>query len=408
MKKPRILAFIFKRKVSGADGEVQNPYFEEISARLGTLQVVLYLCLFAFITVSFISNSELITYQNFYHFFQDLNASVLSGEVFSEEALTYPTDRQQDFSLYRGGLVVAGNRNLTVFSSSNKQSVSENLDNYQNPAVEGTGKYVLIYELGGTRYSLYNLHQQMHTGKTDFPITGAAVSESGSFALISASEQYTSVVSLYNDRFSLINRYNKNGYVMDVDVNKKGTLISILTSEVEQGQYRTSLEIYRVGETEARTVVPLSRSVGLDCSFSTQSTVIALCADGVFFIDEQGIQRASLDFGDTPLAAYDVGEHGIAVALQASPLLPKDLLIFFDADGKLIYRIESGVRISQLEIYGDSVFALSSDSILRFSKKGEIAFAWSGMTADREMLAIDEDEILLCSPQRAIYLRMSS
>ena len=53
----------------------QNAHYEAISSRLGILQVVLYLSLFAFVVLSLITNSELVTYRNFYYFFKDLNAS---------------------------------------------------------------------------------------------------------------------------------------------------------------------------------------------------------------------------------------------------------------------------------------------------------------------------------------------
>ena len=46
----------------------QNPYYERISEKLGILQVVLYLSLLAFVVLSFFMNTNLITYQNFYHF----------------------------------------------------------------------------------------------------------------------------------------------------------------------------------------------------------------------------------------------------------------------------------------------------------------------------------------------------
>ena len=42
-----------------------NPYYEKISAGLGIVQVVLYLTLFSFVVLSFLRNTNLITYQNF-------------------------------------------------------------------------------------------------------------------------------------------------------------------------------------------------------------------------------------------------------------------------------------------------------------------------------------------------------
>ena len=117
-------------------GKTRNEYYENISAGLGILQVVLYLSLFAFVVVSFLTNTRLITYQNFYHFFQDLNASAERVDIFSHDSLSYSTDEEQSFTLYRKGLAVAGNTGVTIFSATGRQLVSHGIQ-YNDPvAVE--------------------------------------------------------------------------------------------------------------------------------------------------------------------------------------------------------------------------------------------------------------------------------
>ena len=173
----------------------QNAYYERISEKLGILQVILYLSLLAFVVLSFFANTNLITYQNFYHFFKDLNASAETVNVLDTDSVSYPMDEEQSFVLYRKGLAIAGNNNVTVFTAAGRQTVSKAIS-YQNPMAVGNGKYLLVYELGGMQYSLYNSDVQIHSAKTDYPIFGAEVSESGKYALITSSRDYATVVSL--------------------------------------------------------------------------------------------------------------------------------------------------------------------------------------------------------------------
>ena len=147
----------------GKDG---NEYYENISAGLGILQVILYLSLFAFVVFAFLTNTNLITYQNFYHFFQDLNASAERVDIFSHDSLSYSTDEEQSFTLYRKGLAVAGNTGVTIFSATGRQLVSHGIQ-YNDPVAVGSGKYLLVYERGGKQYSLYNANTQMHAGETE-------------------------------------------------------------------------------------------------------------------------------------------------------------------------------------------------------------------------------------------------
>ena len=126
----------FQRQPKGAQsavapatkfGKARNEYFENISAGLGILQVVLYLSLFAFVALSILSNTNLITYQNFYHFFQDLNASAERVDIFTLDSVSYSTDEEQSFTLYRKGLAVAGNTGVTIFSATGRQLVSHGI-----------------------------------------------------------------------------------------------------------------------------------------------------------------------------------------------------------------------------------------------------------------------------------------
>ena len=69
----------------------QNEYYENISLRFGIAQVVLYMGLLAFVVLSFLANTSLITYQNFYHFFKDLNSSFDDVDVVYSDKLVYPS-----------------------------------------------------------------------------------------------------------------------------------------------------------------------------------------------------------------------------------------------------------------------------------------------------------------------------
>ncbi len=410
-RKLKGLAFFKKKQEEISLEASENEYFESISKRLGNTQVVLYLCLFAFILVFFFRNINLITYQNFYHFFQDLGATASASEVFSEEAVTYPTSSEQSFALYREGLAVAGNQSLTLFSSSGRQSFSVNLDNYRNPVAEGKGKYLLVYELGGTRYSLYNFYTKLHEGTTERPITGATVADNGMYAIISSTEQYASVVSLYNDRFALVNRYNyveSDGYVMDADVTENGSSIAILTSASAGDGFRTVLRIYKPGEKTAVKETLLGTSLGLDCSFSNQSSLIVLCTDGVFFATSKGAIVATQSFNKASPVASVMDGNGIAVVLEGADASQKDSLVVFDPGGKLQYQASVSERIHQISRYGNSIFLLSTGQIRRVSIKGGDDIVWEGMTEGRRMLTLRENEILLCSPQKAVYIPIGS
>ena len=396
----------FLRKMQGKMQKrpfFRNEYYENISARLGILQVVLYLSLFAFVILSFFQNTELITYRNFYRFFKDLNASAESVFDRDYDSVSYPVGESQSFTLYRKGLAVAGNNAVTIFSSTGRQTVSQNIS-YQTPVAVGAGKYLLVYDLGGLQYSLYNSYTQIFSGSCEYPITGAAVSDSGSYAIVSSSETYTSVVSLYSEDFSLLNRYNKTGYVMDVSINAKGNGLAILTSTPDGGAFSTELMLCKPGEGKADAQISLGDTMGWKCAFTADDCVAVLHEGGLVYYSSKGEKISAYSFvGSAPLAV-DIGADGVALCMPSTKKNEKNVIIVFDKSGKMLYNESISEQPQQIARAGNSLYWITNDGVYRLSlKNGDVAFSACSVS-QKKLLASSETEALLCSPQKAEYI----
>lgn len=384
-------------------GKQRNEYFENISAGLGILQVILYLSLFAFVVFSFLTNTNLITYQNFYHFFQDLNASAERVDIFSHDSVSYPTNDEQSFALYRKGLAVAGNTGVTIFSATGRQLVSHGIQ-YNDPVAVGSGKYLLVYERGGKQYSLYNANTQMHAGETEYPISGAAVSDSGMYALISSASDANSAVYLYNNRFALINIYKKGGNVLDAAISADGRRIALLTAVPDSGGVSTAVMLAEPGKGSAIAERVIEVSVGIRCHFTVSGKLAVLCTTGVAYFSNNGEMELFYDFeGKIPTTA-DLSGDGLAICLKKTAISEKNIAIIFDKSGKIVYNDVIPQSIDNL-VYRDGVlFWTDHRGVSRLDLgNGSIDFE-EYATDGKKLLAVDDKEILLCSPQKAVYI----
>ena len=400
--------FLPRKKKKPTDLNIpQNEYYENISARLGIVQVVLYLSLFAFVVLSFFRNTQLITYQNFYYFIKDLNASSESVFAFESDAVTYPTDSEQSFTLYRKGLAVAGNSSVTIFTATGRQTVSQNIS-YRNPVAVGTGKYLLVYELGGLQYSLYNSYAQVFVGSSEYPILGAAVSNSGMYAIVSSSENYTSTVSLYSSNFSLLNRYNKVGYVMDVSINQKGTQVAILSSTPQGGEFFTELMLCEPGKSKADTKETIEESLGWRCSFTSDGNIAVLHEKGILYLSDDGEELSSYSFAGKTPAAVDISEDGVSLCLTSDGAFEEKKIIVFDKNGKMLYNGSVTARVQQIARSGNSLYWFSDKGIHRLNLKNQESSSLEYDVSKKKLLAPSETEVLICSPQKAEYITFNS
>lgn len=403
--KRKIPALIPWQAEKSPSDQEQNPYYERVSERLGVFQVILYFSLFAFVVLSFFSNTELITYQNFYRFFKDLNASVEGVDVINTDSVSYPTDTEQSFTLYRNGLAVAGNHSVTIFTAAGRQTVSKTVS-YQHPVAVGTGKYLLVYELGGVKYSLYNSYTQVYAGETAYPISGAAVSDSGMYVLISSSAQYVSEVYLYNDNFTLINRYARSGYVTDVAINEKGTLLALLTSDTHEGVFSTEVALCEPGEREFKATADVGTAIGLSCVFTEGNTLSVLTAEGVYALNQNGRVLRSHSFDGLTLACASCTADGITVALRDSVMSTEDTVILFGKDGRLLFKERFAEGTTQISRSGSTAFLLSSDGIRAVRGGNGTSSFYPIQVGAKIMLAIGRDEVLLCTAKKAEYVQI--
>ncbi len=390
-----------KRK-QGLPEAPQNAYYEEISARLGILQVVLYLSVLTFAVLSFATNTSLITYRNFYYFFRDLSASAEKVDIFDADSVSYPMEEEQSFSLYRRGLAVAGNRTVTLFSAAGRPLLSKNIS-YRSPVAVGHGKYLLVYEMGGTQYSLYNSSAQLHTEETGSAIYGAAVSDSGMYALFFRGKDQSEIL-LYNNRFSLINRFRLNGYVMDASIASDGSRIAVLQSDVSGGIYRTRLLLATPGAEDAPKEVYTETSMGISCAFTSAGNVVALCTEKLVVCDTDGKIKNEYDFSGATPADADLGADGAALLLKRNNVSGEKTRIVFDKDGNVVYNEETTEPVSQLCLSDGMLFWFSDGAVCRRNLKTGETDSLACTTDRRTLIAIDENEVLCCSGQKAVYL----
>lgn len=392
----------FKRRGAVKADLPVNAYYEAVSERYGIAQVILYSVLLAFVVLSFLGNTGMITYQNLYYFVKDLNASAETVDVFKTDSISYPTGTSQSFTLYRKGLAVAGNNSVTVFTAGGRQTVSKSIL-YQNPTAVGSGKYLLVYDLGGNEYSLYNSYTCIHSGKTEAPIRSVSMSDSGMYAIVTQTERNPSVVELFNSDFELINRYPYHGYVSEVAIHPKGSYLAVPVSEHQNGALETWVRIYRPGEGELFAEARLGNSLGYRCSFTDGGLVAVFCGDGIYYTSVRGkIEAQSLFEGDQPVA-FDMNREGCAIVLKKNKNSFKKYVILFDKSGNMLYNSTVDETVEAVVLCDGVAFLKTSNAILRANPSNQELSRLPCVTEQRTLLALDRDRVLLCSAKQAVF-----
>ena len=383
---------------------VMNPYYEDVSEKLGIAQVLTFLVLLGFVVISLLRNTGMITYRNFYYFFKDLNASVQTFDFFHTDAVSYSVDQNQSFTLYRQGIAVAGNRSVTLFSSSGRQSISEKIQ-YRNPVAVGSGKYLLIYDLGGNQYALYNSYTCVWSGTSTRTIRGADLSDSGSFAIITDAADYLSVVEYYNGNFGLRNRYSYQAYVTDVSINAKGTGLAVLISDANAGSFSTELRLYEPGSDRESSRTRISDSLGWTCSYTSAGNIAVLTGTEITFLNSKGEILGQDAFDGTSVKSAELNEYGAAILLAARERQTDCSLRIYDKNGKRQYREQIGENYQSLSLTSGAIYLLAANGVCRVRTGSGTTDFMELAAAQCKILGLDANRFYLCHPQKAICYR---
>ena len=385
-------------------------YYASVSARYKVAQRILVLLLVFFLLFSIFTNIREITYGNLFYFVRDFGNAV-DIESTNYETLSYDVYQNQNFSLYRGGIAAVSPSNVSVFTATGRRTLKSRAD-FVIPYSVCSDKYVLVYDMSGNSFALYNSFSKVYTESFDYPITDAAISDSGAFAVLTRSSDYKSVINVYNKSFKLIGRYSKNLYALDLSIDDKGERMAVLFYDVGDGRGRTTLRVYDISNRVSDKRDPdedrilcekeIDYAFSLSCSFNSGGGLSVITDSSILLLD------GNLDPGDSigynaEVSAVYTGENGAAVALGSGALNDRNRIIAFDGNGKLLYdeTVRSSVReISVLDKY---VFIKSDTGAMRLNTQNGDEERYDCQSG--RMLVYDSSTAIICAESKAIYIK---
>ena len=158
------------------------------------------------------------------------------------------------------------------------------------------------------------------------------------------------------------------------------------------------------GKGSAIAEKEIASTLGLQCHFTEAGKLAVLCTTGVAYLSNNGELEFFYDFEGKIPATADVSANGVAVCLKKSAISEKNIIIIFDKSGKIVYNDVVPQSVDQIAYRSGVLFFADHGGVSRLDiQSGQVDFE-EYVTDGKVLLAINEREILLCSPQKAVYI----
>ncbi len=390
-----------------------DTYYATVSARFKVAQRIVTLLLVVFLLFSIFTNLRDITYGNFFYFIRDFGNAV-DMESTNYETLSYDVYPNQIFRLYRGGIAAVSPSNVSVFTATGRRTLKSRSD-FVTPYAVCSGKYVLVYDMVGTSFALYNSFSKVDTKSYDYPISDASISESGVFALLTRSAEYKSVINVYNKRIEKIAAYSKNSYAFDISVDSKGERMAVLFYDVGDGRGGTLLRVYDISvrdkddkrdADEDRIVFEkgINHAFPLSCSF-TESGMLSVITDSSISIFGPDYELYDSVAYSSEISALFAGDSGSAIAVKTGSLNDVNRIIAFDKNGTLIYNGVIRESVNEIELYGKYVFVKSDTGAARLNTESSDTEKYDCQAG--KLLVYNENTAIVCAESKAVYIKFT-
>ncbi len=375
----------------------RNAYYDKAAALCRTAK---YLTLFVLIVVilgGFFMGSGSVTYANFVYLLRDFDTILGSGGE-TVPSIRYGAADDRQYLVYRDGLALVGSSGVEVYNGAGKRTLDEKTG-YAAPHADASAQYMLLYDMGGTEYALYNSLTQIHTEKLDYPISGGTISDSGMYAVVTRTREYTSAVLLYGKNFKLKNRYLKDKYVLDVAISDDGRRIAIVSVETKDGAYLAEFQLCAPGEESAIATFSVPGAFPMSVRFFDDNSFAVLCDTALYFYGADGEARGVYPFTDQTPSRFVLDGSTAALVFAANVVGTESRISLFSPLGELIREVSCSGKAQGLALAGDTVYLMTEQYLYRLPADGHaerLNYAGGG----KALLAVGDD-VLLCGASTA-------
>lgn len=322
---------------SGAPVPKANPYYLHISFVYRLLKWCTFLLLVLYLILMLVWQRDSITYENLMYLIRDLNISTGAEGTFADVA--YEEQQNMRFCSYQNSLAVAGSSGLRLYDPAGSVIFSDGLA-YKSPVLAAGDKYMLLYDEGGTEYTLFTSLARVEQRTTDAAIQHGAVSDSGAYCIVTRSDEARYEIALYNPSFIRTARFYLDSYVISAAIHPDGSEVAVLSASYTGSTITSEVTVYRSPFWEPQSV-SLQDSLPLGAFYMANGNLSVVCDNGVHCLTGAGGAKSFVPLSGETLSYFSVSDNKTALICRQNILGSASRICVLDANGNIL---SDGVR----------------------------------------------------------------
>lgn len=384
--------------------DAYNDFYASVSVLFRIASFIFLISFLIFLVYSAIGSQEAFTYENLEFVVRNFALTLEEKRDESVYAIKYNPDSSRNFALLDNKFALSGNSGISIFSSTGRLTCSASFA-FKNPIMVTSDKYALVYDSGNCDYVIYNSFSKVHSQSLDKPIRGACMAQNGYYAFITSSVEYNSTVEVYNDDFELVNRFNKTGYIVDVDMHNNQVLITTVEGSADNALYDIQILVYDLTDGKTISTVALNASFPLASKISS-SGFFLVCKDETITYDIVTDNQNRYSYNGSIISDFELANDKAALLLEIPGYDISYDYVVIDEHSYVLYDYQVKSTVYDIEFCGDRSCLLTDSKILVFNSTTEKTIPLDVASTDNRLLAYSADAIYLCTSSSAPLIRI--
>lgn len=372
-------------------------YYFRIAKRFRIAAFFLLGVMIIFIVVMLSVNRDEITVENLRYFLRYIDTRQAEKSATTDTVVYGDTESIVRFGVYRNGLVVVGHDRVQIFDLTGEEILDITQSNAA-PQLLTSDEYMLIYNIGGTTFQLYNSLSKEYEESYPYPIGCAALGDTGTFLITTRSMEYRSVVNVYNSNFEQIYRwYSPDKHIMDASFrNGDKEFVLAALGTLDNGTCYAEIILCETDKEEKRAVFRIEDEIIYRARYTEDGGLVLLGGKAVYVYDRDMQKIAEVSYGGyTPVMMDSTGDYTY-FTLNKNIVGSNYTVTVIDGVGEILYSGDVNGEIKGAVLHPDAMYLLFDRSVMRISME-------TGEQISREIApncitieSLDENTVMLC------------
>ncbi|MGI6269964.1 MAG: DUF5711 family protein [Candidatus Howiella sp.] len=271
-----------------------------------------------------------------------------------------------------GVLLLVGGSENECYNASGKQ-IFVRRHGFSNPAVAQSESRLVVFDRGGTGYSVENMDRVLYSGTMSGNIYNAAMGRSGVSAFVLSSVEYSGELQVYNKKMeNIFNWYSADATLTAVGVADNGRRIAAGGVTVSGGAYRSTVYLFDTKQSAPLSSLTIEGGAIISIEPVGGSAFLVVCDDRVLLLDRNGTQKAAVAATGT-LHLVRKTDDRIAVVDKLAGNSGDYCVSVLDKKGNSLGVFTVRMNIKDVCVAGDSVALLTDSKVWFYTFSGNAA-----------------------------------